>query len=201
MTRIALGQCRNHLDDALLALVGNREINRSADNHIAECRRMQMAAFTLHVDASRLLHHAIVIVHVLRQNTTCLVQRLLVFLWQNLLVHKLLPATAMNQHTLAQIGLIAALNEFLAEVLPNHERKSEHKDGLAFMLLQEFLHSLHVQLHVLAQRIHTLTTEHRETKDSGTTGREYIAVLYHSRSVQNQHRHTVSSDECRNNLC
>ena len=24
------------------------------------------------------------------------------------------------QHTLAQIGLIAALNEFLAEVLPNH---------------------------------------------------------------------------------
>ena len=61
MPRIGVREQRHGLQDTALAVICCREITWSAHDDISVCTRMQMAFGALHVDAARLLNHAVVV--------------------------------------------------------------------------------------------------------------------------------------------
>ena len=100
MTGITFGQHRNHLNDAWFSFPGDTEILWIADDDIREVGRVQMTAFALDINSTRLLHHAIVVVNVLRLDSADIVQALFELNRRDRFCDKFLPATAMNENAL-----------------------------------------------------------------------------------------------------
>ena len=84
----------------------------------------------------------------------------------NRFVYELFPATSMYQDAIKP-KVSAGIFKGLYEVLPDHERKSEHKHALASMTLDKCLNCIKVKCHFVIERERHVASEHGKPTNAG----------------------------------